>query len=102
MRQAKVFVHDVPAGTLTELDHSKFSFDYIDEYAGPAVSLTMPISTKHYEFETFPPVFEGLLPEGPQLEILLRAHKIDRRDYYSQLLVVGKDLVGAVTVEAMS
>ena len=36
------------------------------------------------------------------LEGLLRQHKIDAHDRLAQLLVVGGDLVGAVTVEAMA
>ena len=35
------------------------------------------------------------------LDGLLRQRKIDKDDYFSQLLAVGKDLVGAVTVEEM-
>jgi serine/threonine-protein kinase HipA len=53
-----------------------------------------------YEFKTFPPFFDGLLPEGAQLEGLLRLKKLDRSDYFGQLISVGQDLVGAVTVEA--
>ena len=44
--------------------------------------------------------FEGLLPEGIMLEGLLRYAKIDKNDYFSQLIQVGHDLVGNVTVEA--
>lgn len=51
-----------------------------------------------YVFTTFPLVFEGLLPEGPQLEALLRKHKIDRNDAFRQLITVGGDLVGSLTV----
>jgi len=39
------------------------------------------------------------LPEGIQLEGLLKIRKIDRADYFSQLMAVGNDMVGAVTVE---
>lgn len=49
-------------------------------------------------FETFPCFLEGLLPEGYNLEALLRAAKIDRHDLFSQLVATGADLVGAVTV----
>jgi serine/threonine-protein kinase HipA len=42
---------------------------------------------------------EGLLPEGPQLEAILRRHKIDRGDCFGQLMAVGKDVVGSLTVE---
>ncbi len=39
----------------------------------------MPVSDKVYEFSSFPPFFEGLLPEGYQLEGLLKFGKIDRK-----------------------
>jgi serine/threonine-protein kinase HipA len=100
MRKAKVFVLGDLAGFLTELDPvKKYRFTYLDEYAGPPVSLTMPIEQRSYEFDRFPPFFEGLLPEGFQLEGLLRLRKIDKDDLFAQLLAVGSDLVGAVTVE---
>ena len=50
-------------------------------------------------FDEFPPFFEGLLPEGIQLDALLRQTKIDRNDFFSILLITGKDLVGSVTLE---
>jgi serine/threonine-protein kinase HipA len=45
------------------------------------------------------PYFDGLLPEGILLEGLLKQRKIDKYDYFSQLVTVGGDLVGAVTVQ---
>jgi serine/threonine-protein kinase HipA len=51
-----------------------------------------------FTFAGFPPFFEGLLPEGEMLEGLLRQRKIDRSDLFSQLVAVGGDTVGAVTV----
>ncbi|OGQ45887.1 MAG: toxin HipA [Deltaproteobacteria bacterium RIFCSPLOWO2_02_FULL_46_8] len=99
MRQAKIFVHGKEAGYLKELDNKKYSFTYLDDYTGHPVSLSMPIEKKVYAFDSFPPFFDGLLPEGFQLEALLKKHKIDRRDYFTQLVTVGGDLVGAVTAE---
>jgi serine/threonine-protein kinase HipA len=74
-------------------------FEYDQAYNGTSISLSMPVSQKVYEFDTFPPFFEGLLPEGMQLEALLRQTKTDRDDLFSQLVIVGGDLVGSVTVE---
>ena len=103
MRTAKVFVHGVEAGILAERpDEGHYSYVYRDDYSGPPVSLTMPVSVKKFHFESFPPFFEGLLPEGVQLEGLLRIRKIDREDYFSQLVATGTDLVGAVTVKEVS
>ena len=99
MRKAKVFVKGVEAGVLTELLLAKeYIFAYIDEYDGLPVSRTMPIKEKVYKFDRFPPFFDGLLPEGIQLEGLLKIKKIDKHDSFSQLIAVGKDMVGVVTV----
>jgi serine/threonine-protein kinase HipA len=87
------------AGYLEEMDDGVWSFTYCPDYIGPAVSLTMPLRSERYTFDRFPSVFEGLLPEGVQLEAVLRKHKIDRDDPYGLLIVVGADLVGSLTIE---
>jgi len=100
MRRAKIYNHGVYAGDLIETDKQTFEFHYLPDYKGPAISLTMPCLQKDFYFENFPPFFDGLLPEGLLLEFLLKNAKIDRGDYFSQLITVGKDCVGSVTVEA--
>lgn len=102
MRSAEVFFNGVLAGQLTEVDRKHFLFEYNPDYTGSPVSLTMPVSKKKFEFDSFPPFFDGLLPEGQQLEGLLRQKKVDRDDNFSQLLAVGEDLVGAVTVTLLT
>jgi serine/threonine-protein kinase HipA len=102
MRKARVSVHGNAAGVLEELDPRHYRFIYEQDYQGPPVSLSMPIHQRMYEFDSFPPFFDGLLPEGFQLEALLKQHKIDRHDYFTQLTTVGRDLVGAVTVEEIA
>lgn len=100
MRSAKILVNGLEAGILTELEFGKkFRFGYINGYSGTPVSLTMPLSQPVYEFDSFPPFFEGLLPEGYQLDGLLKFGKLDRNDLFSQLVAVGDDLVGNVTVK---
>ena len=100
MRQARVLVHGIEAGVLAELDNDVYQFIYDDNYNNAPVSLTMPVSKKVYEFERFPAFFEGLLPEGVMLDGLLRKYKLDKNDLFGQLIQVGHDLVGAVTVES--
>jgi serine/threonine-protein kinase HipA len=103
MRKAKVFVKGVEAGTLTEIKQNKeYVFEYIDGYDSPDVSRTMPKNSKIYKFDKFPPFFDGLLPEGIQLEGLLKIKKIDKNDYFSQLIAVGEDMVGVVTVKEIT
>ena len=99
MRTASVFVDDQDTGILTELEFGKrFRFQYKEGYSGFPVSVTMPVSHSVYEFDSFPYFFDGLLPEGYQLEGLLKFGKIDRNDLFSQLMAVGNDLIGNVSV----
>lgn len=100
MKQAKIFFKNQPAGILTEVNQGKlYRFEYFTESGTPSISLSMPCSQQVYEFDRFPSFFDGLLPEGLQLEGLLKQVKLDRNDYMGQLIAVGHDLVGAVTVE---
>ncbi|MFQ6610465.1 MAG: HipA N-terminal domain-containing protein [Fidelibacterota bacterium] len=103
MRRARVLVNGVFAGSLTEIEKGgPYEFNYEPGYADRPISLIIPIGQSTYRFERFPPFFDGLLPEGIMLEGLLRRRKIDQFDYFSQLVSVGNDLVGAVTVEEES
>ena len=100
MRKAKVHVKGVEAGTLAEIIKGKeYTFEYVEGYNCPEVSRTMPVSERVFTYDSFPSFFEGLLPEGIQLEGLLKTRKIDRSDCFSQLMAVGNDMVGAVTVK---
>jgi len=100
MRKVSVFVKGTEAGTLSELRQGKeYLFEYLDGYKGIDVSRSMPQNIKVYRFDEFPPFFDGLLPEGVQLEGLLKIKKIDKKDYLSQLIAVGDDMIGVVTVK---
>ena len=100
LRRATVFQHGNRAGELKET-RSGWEFVYDDDYDGFPVSLTLPVRREPYSFDRFPPFFDGLLPEGVQLDTLLRKHKIDRKDHFRQLVIVGEDLVGSVTVKEL-
>ncbi|MBZ0266730.1 HipA N-terminal domain-containing protein [bacterium] len=102
MRRVRVLVHGRPAAVLEEVAPGReYRLQYDPGYDGPPVSLALPVSDGEFTFDRFPPFFDGLLPEGVRLEALLRQAKIDAADHLSQLLAVGGDLVGAVTVEAV-
>ena len=100
MRRAKVSVNAIEAGILSEIERGRsYVFEYLSGYRGTEVSRTMPVSQGKFVFQEFPPFFDGLLPEGIQLEGLLKLKKIDRNDLFSQLMAVGEDVVGVVTIE---
>ena len=100
MKRAKVLMHGQFAGIFEEpVLGREYRFLYDEDYHGPPISLTMPIKQRIYEFYGFPAFFDGLLPEGEMLEGLLRQKKIDRLNYFAQLMAVGGEMVGAVTVK---
>lgn len=102
MKKAKIFVDATLAGYLEEIERGKnYRFTYLEGYKGYPVSLEMPFKQLVYDYDKFPPFFEGLLPEGMMLEALLRQTKLDRNDLMGQLITVGGDLVGNVTVESL-
>lgn len=100
-RRAAIFQQGVFAGVLEAVGLEGWRFTYDPGYKGLPISLNLPLRPEPYAFDRFPPLFDGLLPEGPQLEALLRRLKIDRSDAFSQLLAVGADLVGSLTVLAI-
>lgn len=99
MNNARVLVNGIIAGVFTKINDNQYRFTYDQYYSGPPVSLTMPVKQKVYDYNKFPPFFEGLLPEGMMLEALLRKVKLDKNDYFGQLIHVGQDVVGAVSIE---
>jgi len=101
LRRALVKQHGIAAGRLESLPNGAWQFVYRTDYHGPAVSLTLPVRSEPYLFQGFPAIFEGLLPEGPQLEALLRLHKIDRNDSFRLLMTVGRDVVGSLNLKEL-
>ena len=99
MRKAEIYQQGTLAGILEELDPNRYQFAYTSGYRGQPISLALPVREAPYEFDKFPPVFEGLLPEGQQLEAMLRQYKIDKKDLFKQLVTVGQDVVGSLTVK---
>lgn len=100
MKRAKVFADGILAGYLIEWEKNhRYEFAYLESYCGPSISLTMPLTQKVYFFDRFPPFFDGVLPEGFMLDALLKKAKINRDDRFEQLVRVGKELVGNITVE---
>jgi len=99
MKSATIYLNKIKAAKFIEHNQSSYELEYDANYKGNPVSLTLPIRKESYLFNRFPPFFEGLLSEGIMLEALLRTKKIDRNDLFSQLMAVGQDLVGHVTVE---
>ena len=100
MRSADIFMHGLLAGRLEEIEPGgPYRFTYEPVYQACPVSMTLAVRSEPYEFDVFPAFLEGLLPEGYNLDALLRVRKIDGRDLFAQLVAVGMDMVGAITVQ---
>jgi serine/threonine-protein kinase HipA len=100
MKRAHIYQQSQLAGLLEARDDGTYRFMYDPAFHGEPVSLTMPTGQRVWEFSHFPAPFEGLLPEGVQLDALLRLRKLDSRDLFGQLLAVGRDVVGSLRIEA--
>lgn len=104
LRSAKVFVQGNFAGTLAETD-TGYSFCYDKEYAkssGLAISLTLPLTENNapYYSNTLFPFFDGLIPEGWLLDIVVHNWKLSPEDRFGLLLVACKDCIGDVSIES--
>lgn len=100
-RSASVYVRDVFAGILRETDEG-YLFMYDEEYlskpGNPPVSLTLPIQKEAYSSNVLFPFFDGLIPEGWLLDVVIDNWKLDRKDRFGILLASSIDPVGAVSI----
>ena len=102
MKQAKIFMYNHSAGTLTEDEHGyTFVYDpaYLANKNAEPVSLTLPLTDKPFVSNVLHPFFDGLIPEGWLLDIAEKNWKINNRDRMSLLLACCKDCIGAVSVQ---
>lgn len=92
-----IYVGEELAGKLLRQGDT-FIFEYESDFDGPSVFLGWDMAQPRHEWNTFPAVFDSLLPEGVLLDQLLIKHKLDRGDKWGQLIAVGLDLTGFVSV----
>ena len=101
-RIANVYVKNVFAGTLKETDYGysfKYDKDYLDNPNSTNISLTMPKQYEEYTSNTLFAFFDGLIPEGWLLNILIKNWKINQNDRFGLLLVACQDCIGNVSIK---
>jgi serine/threonine-protein kinase HipA len=101
---ALVYYMDKKAGLLKKTeDGYEFEYDlsYLNDVDAKPISLTIPLTQKKYFSERLFSFFENLLPEGFLLDMTVAKLKIDKNDKFNILLHVGKDTVGAVSIEPL-
>jgi serine/threonine-protein kinase HipA len=101
-RSGKVYYKNRLAGVIEETD-AGYQFTYDTTYlSGPnahPLSVTLPLRTDPYLSKTLHPFFDGLIPEGWLLSIVVKNWKLNERDRMGLLLTVCMDCIGAVSVE---
>ena len=101
LRCAGVYVRERFAGVLAETEAGyRFTYDpeYLNDASAPAASLTLPRQDKPFFSKTLFPFFDGLIPEGWLLDIVVHNWKIDRRDRFALLLAACRDCIGCVSI----
>ena len=102
MKQARIFMKDNFAGTLTE-DENGYTFVYDPSFlaneSAEAISLTLPLGEARYISTMLHPFLDGLICGGWLLEKKKKNWKISGRDRMSLLLACCKDCIGAVSVQ---
>lgn len=100
-KRALVLFNGVPCGYLSSNDDC-FEFIYIDGYLSSvdarAVSLSLPLRAEPYTSPSLFPFFDGLIPEGWLLDVLVRKNDVNPLDRYELLMLSGMDTIGAVSV----
>ena len=100
-RKAAVYVQDIKAGTLEETDEGyiyTYDTDYICGDNPVAVSLTLPICEESYRSPSLFPFFDGLIPEGWLLNVIVHNWKTDINDRFGLLLISCRDCIGDVSI----
>ena len=100
-RSAYVYVRNIFAGVLSETDEGyvfQYNEEYINSDKATAVRLTLPIQKEAYKSKTLFSFFDGLIPEGWLLDVVVRNWKLNYRDRFGILLVACKDSVGNVSI----
>ena len=100
-RAGRVFIQNRFGGRITETDQG-YTFVYDPEYlkdeSAKPVSLTMPLRGESYFAKTLFPFFDGLIPEGWLLHLVIRNWKLQTTDRFGLLLVSCRDCIGDVHV----
>ena len=104
-RTARIFVRDKLAGILRETDEGySFAYDtnYLSSETSSPVSLTLPLTEKPYTSKTLFAFFDGLIPEGWLLDVVVHNWKLNEKDRFGILLAACKDPIGNVSVMEVS
>ena len=106
MRKADIFLFDRLVGRLIETNEGECQFEYDADYRhisdAEPISPTMPFQDEPYCSDELLPFFDGLIPEGWLLDVVVRNWKLSERDRFGILLVACKDPIGNVSIREVA
>jgi len=77
----------------------QYDEQYLQQPDSKPISLTLPKKQELYTSKVLFPFFDGLIPEGWLLDIVVDYWKVQANDRFELLLTTCRDTIGAVTVE---
>ncbi|HET7115660.1 MAG TPA: HipA N-terminal domain-containing protein [Hanamia sp.] len=101
-KNARVLYDGKPAAILSETDDGyvlKYDDRYLAQPESKSISFTLPKRKEAYSGKTLFAFFDGLIPEGWLLDIVVDYWKVKPNDRFELLLNTCRDTIGAVTVE---
>ena len=102
MKTLIVYFHDEQAGTLSQDDIGKLSFQYDPAWQSTtqarSISQSLPLREEIYEERECAGFFGGLLPEDYNRERIAKNLGITSRNDYAMLKEIGGECAGAVTL----
>lgn len=100
-KHAKVLYDGLLAALLSETDEGyvlAYDSNYLLQESSNPISLTLPKQKAVYTSKTLFAFFDGLIPEGWLLDIVVDHWKVKANDRFELLLTTCRDTIGAVTV----
>ena len=101
-KTAKVLFDGLLAARLSETDEGyvlQYDEQYLQRPDSQPISLTLPKKQASYTSKVLFPFFDGLIPEGWLLDIVVDYWKVQANDRFELLLTTCRNTIGAVTVE---
>ncbi len=103
-KRAKILFDGALAAILSETDDGyvlQYDALYLRRTNSKSISLILPKQTEPYTSKTLFAFFDGLIPEGWLLDIVVDHWKVKANDRFELLLTACRDTIGAVTVEPL-
>ncbi|HZY82500.1 MAG TPA: HipA N-terminal domain-containing protein [Cyclobacteriaceae bacterium] len=104
MRQGAVYRNGELVGQIIEHPRNGYSFIYdkawFDDSSKPAISLTLPKTSREHRSKFLFPFFFNMLSEGVNRRLQSTQLRIDEQDSFGLLLATAQyDTIGAITVK---